>query len=47
MLTPLENAAAEHSGVPVYALYGKGRQDPRLLSEMLTVAEVQAALDQL
>ena len=35
------------SGVPVYALYGKGGEHPRLLSELLTAAEVKTALDQL
>ncbi|WP_284619445.1 protein-disulfide reductase DsbD family protein [Aquabacterium humicola] len=32
------------SGVPVYALYGPGEATPRLLSEMLSVAEVRDAI---
>ncbi|NRF65621.1 thioredoxin family protein [Aquincola sp. S2] len=32
------------SGVPVYALYGPGEAAPRLLSEMLSVAEVREAI---
>ena len=32
------------SGVPVYALYAPGTSGPRLLSEILTVAEVRDAL---
>ena len=32
------------SGVPVYALYGLGAEQPRLLSELLTAAEIRAAL---
>jgi thiol:disulfide interchange protein len=32
------------SGVPVYALYAPGAAGPRLLSEILTVAEVKDAL---
>lgn len=34
------------SGVPVYALYSKGRY-PMLLSEILTVNEVRAAISAL
>jgi thiol:disulfide interchange protein len=32
------------SGVPVYALYAAGAEHPRLLSELLSVGEVQGAL---
>jgi len=32
------------SGVPVYALYAPGEAEPRLLSEILSVAEIRAAL---
>ncbi len=32
------------SGVPVYALYSPGSAGPRLLSEILSVDEVQSAL---
>jgi thiol:disulfide interchange protein DsbD len=32
------------SGVPVYALYAPGAPAPRLLSEILTVSEIQDAL---
>ncbi|KFI08385.1 protein-disulfide reductase DsbD [Massilia sp. BSC265] len=35
------------SGVPVYALYGKGAQQPTLLSELPSVDEVRRALSQL
>ena len=35
------------SGVPVYALYAPGAAGPRLLSEILSVAEVREALDAL
>lgn len=35
------------SGVPVYALYAAGAQKPKLLSELLTVAEVREALEEL
>ena len=35
------------SGVPVYALYAPGAAGPRLLSEILSVAEVREALDTL
>jgi thiol:disulfide interchange protein len=35
------------SGVPVYALYTPGATGPRLLSEILSVAEVRGALDAL
>ncbi len=35
------------SGVPVYALYTPGAAGPRLLSEILSVAEVRGALDSL
>jgi thiol:disulfide interchange protein DsbD len=35
------------SGVPVYALYAPGNAGPRLLSEILSVAEVRAAVDAL
>jgi len=33
--------------VPVYALYSPGQAGPRLLSEILSVDEVQSALDAL
>ena len=39
-----ELARLQRSGVPVYALYAPGSASPRLLSEILTVAEVQKAL---
>jgi thiol:disulfide interchange protein DsbD len=42
-----ELARLERSGVPVYALYAPGANAPRLLSEILSVSEVIAALDQL
>ena len=35
------------SGVPVYALYAPGAAGPQLLSEILSVAEVQTALSSL
>ena len=35
------------SGVPVYALYAPGAAGPRLLNEILSVAEVRGALDSL
>ena len=35
------------SGVPVYGLYTPGGAGPRLLSEILSVAEVRGALDAL
>ena len=38
--------ALDRSGVPVYALYAPGRA-PVLLSELPSVAEVQAALQKL
>jgi thiol:disulfide interchange protein len=34
----------QRSGVPVYALYAPGQAAPRVLSEILSVAEVQGAL---
>jgi thiol:disulfide interchange protein len=34
----------QRSGVPVYALYAPGQAAPRLLNEILSVAEVQGAL---
>jgi len=37
----------QRSGVPVYALYSPGSTGPRLLSEILSVGEVTAALAQL
>jgi thiol:disulfide interchange protein DsbD len=39
-----ELARLGRSGVPVYALYGPGAAGPRVLSEILTVAEVRDAL---
>ena len=42
-----ELARLGRSGVPVYALYAPGAAGPRLLSEILTVAEVQDALSTL
>ena len=39
-----ELARLQRSGVPVYALYAPGSTAPRLLSEILTVAEVKKAL---
>jgi len=42
-----ELARMQRSGVPVYALYSPGAAGPRLLSEILTVGEVTAALAQL
>ncbi|MEN9630653.1 MAG: hypothetical protein RJA10_3881, partial [Pseudomonadota bacterium] len=39
-----ELARLGRSGVPVYALYAPGAAGPRLLSEILTVAEVKDAL---
>ena len=42
-----ELARLNRSGVPVYALYAPGAAEPRLLSEILSVAEVGAALDTL
>jgi thiol:disulfide interchange protein DsbD len=42
-----ELARLQRSGVPVYALYSPGSAGPRLLSEILTVGEVTAALEQL
>ena len=39
-----ELARLQRSGVPVYALYAPGSTAPRLLSEILTVAEVMKAL---
>jgi thiol:disulfide interchange protein DsbD len=35
------------TGVPVYALYSPGRAGPRLLSEILSVDEIRAALSAL
>jgi thiol:disulfide interchange protein DsbD len=40
-----ELARLGRSGVPVYALYAPGAAGPRLLSEILGVAEVKQALD--
>jgi thiol:disulfide interchange protein DsbD len=42
-----ELARMQRSGVPVYALYPPGATGPRLLSEILSVGEVTAALAQL
>ncbi|MBI5718602.1 MAG: thioredoxin family protein [Burkholderiales bacterium] len=42
-----ELARLQRSGVPVYALYSPGSAGPRLLSEILTVGELTAALAQL
>jgi thiol:disulfide interchange protein DsbD len=42
-----ELARMQRSGVPVYALYSPGAAGPRLLSEILSVGEVTAALAQL
>jgi thiol:disulfide interchange protein DsbD len=42
-----ELARLGRSGVPVYALYAPGAPAPRLLSEILSVAEVRGALDAL
>jgi len=42
-----ELARLQRSGVPVYALYSPGSTGPRLLSEILSVGEVTAALAQL
>jgi thiol:disulfide interchange protein DsbD len=39
-----ELARLGRSGVPVYALYAPGAAGPTLLSEILSVAEIQAAL---
>jgi thiol:disulfide interchange protein/DsbC/DsbD-like thiol-disulfide interchange protein len=35
------------SGVPVYALYGPGAGEPQILSEILSVAQVRAALEKM
>jgi thiol:disulfide interchange protein DsbD len=42
-----ELAKLQRSGVPVYALYSPGATGPRLLSEILSVGEIRAALDAL
>jgi len=42
-----ELARMQRSGVPVYALYSPGAAGPRLLSEILSVGEVTAALAEL
>ena len=42
-----ELARLQRSGVPVYALYAPGSTGPRLLSEILSVGEVTAAIAQL
>jgi thiol:disulfide interchange protein len=42
-----ELARLQRSGVPVYALYSPGETGPRLLSEILSVGEVTAALSRL
>jgi thiol:disulfide interchange protein/DsbC/DsbD-like thiol-disulfide interchange protein len=42
-----ELAKLQRSGVPVYALYTPGLAGPKLLSEILTPAEVRAALAEL
>ena len=39
-----ELSRLQRSGVPVYALYAPGAASPVLLPELLTVANVQAAL---
>ena len=40
----LELARLARTGVPVYALYAPGAREPQLLSEILTAAEVRAAM---
>jgi thiol:disulfide interchange protein len=40
----LELGRLARTGVPVYALYAPGAREPQLLSEILTAAEVRAAM---